>query len=743
MNNKKRQSKFTIKMQKKLIVMFLMILLVFIGLTYRLFAITRDNGEQYKKQVLSQQRYDSKTLPYRRGSILDSNGSILATSEKVYNVILDAVAISEKEEYLEPTLEALRSQLGIDTGDVRTYIAENKMVSRYKVLAKRLEYEQIEGFLAMQNEEDSLIKGIWFEEEYKRTYPGNTLACDVIGFTTSDNVGSYGLEEYYNDVLSGTPGREYGYLNNDSNLERTTIPAQDGNSIVTTIDINIQNIVEKHLKKFDEEYKDNAHEGNGSRNTGCIIMDVNSGEILAMASYPVYDLNNPRNTDSMLGMPYIDEDGKVTGEYINAENVSRLNDDSDLFYRHLNALWKNYCINDTYEPGSVSKPFTVAAGIESGSITGNEKYNCEGKLHVGDHDIKCHNIYGDGALSVAEGIERSCNVNMMYVAMATGISTFTEFQHIFNLGLKTNIDLAGEARTASLIFNENTMGPTDLATNSFGQGYNATMIQMITAFCSLINGGYYYEPHIVKKIVSPSGATVQNIEPRVLKQTISETTSAKVREMCNLVVSGENGTGHTARPAGYMIGGKTGTAETLPRGNREYVVSFMGYAPADNPQIAIYVVVDRPNVPGSLMDDAKFATRIVRSILTEVLPYKGIFMTEELSDKEREELEALQIEIMTPPVTEQGQEPEGEEGTQEGENPDETTEEGEGGEDVQTPAEPVWKSFPIDPETGYAVDPSTGAFVDPVTGAVLGGSFEGGMSAEPEASPSPSPEAQQ
>lgn len=729
-------------MQKKLIVMFLMILLIFIGLTYRLFAITRDNGEQYKKQVLSQQRYDSKTLPYRRGSILDSNGSILATSEKVYNVILDAVAISEKEEYLEPTLEALRSQLGIDTGDVRTYIAENKTVSRYKVLAKRLEYEQIEGFLAMQNEEESLIKGIWFEEEYKRTYPGNTLACDVIGFTTSDNVGSYGLEEYYNDVLSGTPGREYGYLNNDSNLERTTIPAQDGNSIVTTIDINIQNIVEKHLKKFDEEYKDNAHEGNGSRNTGCIIMDVNSGEILAMASYPVYDLNDPRNTDRMLGMPYIDEDGKVTGEYINAENVSRLNDDSDLFYRHLNALWKNYCINDTYEPGSVSKPFTVAAGIESGSITGNEKYNCEGKLHVGDHDIKCHNTFGDGYLSVAEGIERSCNVNMMYVAMATGISTFTEFQHIFNLGLKTNIDLAGEARTASLIFNENTMGPTDLATNSFGQGYNATMIQMITAFCSLINGGYYYEPHIVKKIISPSGATVQNIEPRVLKQTISETTSAKVREMCNLVVSGENGTGHTARPAGYMIGGKTGTAETLPRGNREYVVSFMGYAPADNPQIAIYVVVDRPNVPGSLMDDAKFATRIVRSILTEVLPYKGIFMTEELSDKEREELEALQIEIMTPPVTEQGQEPEGEEGTPEGENPDETTEEGaegEEGEDVQTPAEPVWKSFPIDPETGYAVDPSTGAFVDPVTGAVLGGSFEGGMSAEPEASPSPSP----
>ncbi|MDE6202963.1 MAG: cell division protein FtsI, partial [Lachnospiraceae bacterium] len=437
--------------------------------------------------------------------------------------------------------------------------------------------------------------------------------------------------------------------------------------------------------------------------------------------------------------PFIDEEGKVTGEYINEENVSRLNDDSDMFYRHLNALWRNYCINDTYEPGSVSKPFTVAAGIESGSITGNEKYNCEGKLHVGTHDIKCHNIYGDGYLSVAEGVERSCNVNMMYVAMATGIPTFIKFQHIFNLGLKTNIDLAGEARTASLVYNENSMGPTDLATNSFGQGYNATMIQMITAFCSLINGGYYYEPHIVSKIVSPSGATVQNIEPRVLKQTISETTSAKVREMCNLVVAGANGTGHTARPAGYMIGGKTGTAETLPRGNREYVVSFMGYAPADNPQIAIYVVVDRPNVPGSVMDDAKFATRIVRSILTEVLPYKGIFMTEELSDKEREELEALQVEIMTPPVTEEGQETE--EG-EDGENPEGTTE-GAGEEGTEEePKEPVWKSFPRDPETGYAVDPSTGAFVDPDTGATLGGSFEGGMSTEPE-SPTPSPETQQ
>ena len=517
-------------------------------------------------------------------------------------------------------------------------------------------------------------------------------------------------------------------MNDDATLERTTIPAEDGNSIVTTIDANIQSIVEKYLKKFDEQYRNNRHEGNGANNTGCIIMDVNSGEVLAMASYPTFDLNDVRNMDALIGMRLLDAEGKKTEEYINEENLSTLAQDPNVMYQNLNALWKNFCISDTYEPGSVSKPFTVAAGIESGSITGNESYYCEGELHVGDHDIACHNTFGDGYLTVTEGIERSCNVNMMYVAMATGVDTFTEFQHIFNLGLKTNIDLAGESRTASLVYSKDTMGPTDLATNSFGQGYNATMIQMMAGFCSLINGGYYYEPHMVKKIVSPSGATVQNIEPRLLKQTISETTSARIRQMCNQVVVGENGTGKTARPAGYMIGGKTGTAETLPRGNNEYVVSFMGYAPADDPQIAIYVVVDRAN--NWPQDDAKYATRIVRNILTEVLPYMGIFMTEELSEKEIAELEELQIEIMTPPEPEETADEEGSEGNgQEGTGQD--AEGAETQEGVSEEKSEPWKDFPIDPATGYAVDPSTGDYVDPITGYVYGSSFDDG---EPETS---------
>lgn len=731
MGRGKSYRKFTIKMQKKLVVLFIAVLLAFVGLFYQLYRISRDNGEQYKKQVLSQQRYDSTTIPYKRGTILDANGSVLATSEKVYNVILDSVAISEKEEYLEPTLSALQREFGIDTASIRDYIEKNKETSRYHVLAKRLSYSEISDFLDMQNEEGSQIKGIWFDEEYKRVYPGNSLACDVIGFTTADNRGNYGLEEYYNDVLSGISGREYGYLNDDSDLERKTIAAEDGNSLVTTIDANIQSIVEKYLLKFNEEYKDKFHPGNGAENVGCIIMKVDSGEILAMANYPNFDLNDTRNTDALMGMPLLDEKGNKTGEYLTEENMDVL-DDEEMLYQHLDALWKNYCISSTYEPGSVAKPFTVAAGVESGKITGTETYNCEGSLEIGGWPIRCHNRYGDGLLTVQEGIERSCNVVMMKIGQAMGTDTFVKFQHIFNFGLKTNIDLQGEARTASLIYTKDTMGSTEMATNTFGQSFNVTMIQMITGFCSLINGGYYYEPHMVSKIVSPSGATVQNIEPRVLKQTISEDTSDMIREYCNTVVTGEHGTGKTARPAGYMIGGKTGTAETLPRKNGQYVVSFMGYAPADDPQIAIYVVVDRPNV--QYQDDAKFATRIVRGILTEVLPYMGIFMTEELSDSEREELEALQIEIRTAPAAEEEAEEGGgttEEGTGE-ENGEDTGTEGE----EETEKEEVWKSFPIDPATGYAVDPNTGDMVDPVTGAVIGGSYDENAE-EPDASPSP------
>ncbi len=728
-------NRFTVKMQKKLVVLFLMVLLVFAGLSAQLYLITRDNGEEYKQKVLSQQRYDSTTIPFKRGNIEDSNGTILAVSNKVYNVILDTKILMKKEENLEPTLEALRKCFGIDTAVVRQYIAEHPN-SSYYVMAKRMEYEKMSAFQEMTKDPETgaSLRGVWFEDEYRREYPNGSLASDVVGFTTNDNVGTYGLEEFYNDELCGINGREYGYLNEDSNLERTTIPARDGNNLHLAIDSNIQSIVEKYLKVYNEEFKDNFRPGNGAENVGCIIMEVNTGRIIAMADYPGFNLNDPRNTANLIGMPVVDNDGVRTGESVTQEILDGLDDAA--MYQQLNALWKNFCISYTYEPGSVSKPFTVAAALEDGAIKGTESYNCEGFLHVGDYDISCHQTFGDGTLTVQQGIERSCNVVLMNVAFKLGKDRFVDYQRLFGMGLKTNVDLAGEARTASMVYTKDNIGPTDLATNSFGQSFNATMIQMITGFCSLINGGYYYEPHIVDKITTADGATIENIEPRVLKRTISQATSDKVREYCNTVVSGEKGTGKTARPAGYMIGGKTGTAETLPRGNDEYVVSFMGYAPVDDPQIAIYVVVDRPNI--QYQDNARQATGIVRNVLTEVLPYLNIYMTEELSDKEREELEALQIQIRMADDVED--EPETDE---EGNPVDPANPEGSGGDGGEgtgedTPEEEqkvndTWKSFPVDPESGYLKDPATGYLYDSETGTrVDGGSLLGGEEEQEE-----------
>lgn len=714
MSENKKQ-KFLIRMQKKLLWLFALILIAFGVLSIRLFQVVKDNGTQYQKQVLSQQRYDSTTLPFRRGDIVDAKGTKLAVSEKVYNLVIDANVMLYREEYLEPTLQALGEHFPqLDMSAIREYVVTHPDSSWYVPL-KQLSYEEISGFQVAQMENTN-IKGVFFEAEYKRVYPNNSLASHVIGFVRSDNQGLYGLEEYYNDVLNGTPGREYGYLNEDAALERTVKAAVDGNNIHTTIDANIQAIIEKHLKKFNDEYKDKVHTGNGAENVGCIIMEVDTGNILGMASYPDFNLNDTRNTDALLGARMIEQVtnqngyliNRKTDTYITQETIDAMTDDQ--LYLNLNNLWKNYCISSTYEPGSTAKPFTAAAALESGAVSEEAHFTCTGSMEVGGHDIACHSISygGDGDVSMQDAIAQSCNVALMKIGQALGKEEFARFQNVFNFGLKTNIDLAGETRTDTLLFPLETMGPADLATNSFGQNFNVTMIQMITGFCSLINGGYYYEPHIVDKITNANGDVVENIEPRVLKQTVSQSTSDLIVQYCNAVVS--EGTGKTARPAGYRIGGKTGTAETLPRNNGEYVVSFMGYAPADDPQIAIYVVVDRANA--AVQDDAKYATRIVRSILTEVLPYLNIYMTEELSEKEIEELNALQLEI----TTQYSQNPE-EDALENSENG--SGESGEGAGDGQA----AWESFPIDEATGNYKNPTTGELIDPDTGNVVGENF--------------------
>lgn len=674
-------------MKRKLRTLFVILTILFAALAGRLLSINRTNGEEYKKQVLSQQAYDSREIPFKRGTITDAKGTVLATSELVYNVILDSWQVNSGTKsdgtnpYLEPTLQAA-AELGLDRETIAGYIKDHPD-SRYYIAKKNLSYvdktayedklaapakkvgnireqlkaeqekpkaeqdeakiTQIQAQLDAANREKEnmdLVTGIWFEPAYIRSYPNGTELSNVLGFANNSNVGMTGLEEYYNSTLNGTPGREYGYLNGESNLERTTIEATDGNNLVLTIDFNIQSIIEKYLKKFNDEQADKVREGYGANNVGCIIQDIHNGDILGMASYPNYDLSDPYDLSRIVGMPVLDDKDNPTDEYMTQEDVDALTTNEQKS-RYLNALWRNFCISTYYEPGSVAKPFTLAAGLESGKMTGDETYYCGGSLEVGGWEIKCHNTDGDGVLTVDQAIERSCNVALMQMAQQIGVEDFAKFQRIFSFGLKTNIDLAGEARTDSMIIPADKMSVSDLATNSFGQNFDVTMIEMITAFSSLINGGNYYQPHVVSKITSPSGATIRNIQPRLVKKTVSESTSAKIREATLAVVAGANGTGHSARPAGYMIGGKTGTAETYPRGNGEYVVSFMGYAPADDPQIAIYVVIDRIN--DSPQDQTGKATALTREILTEVLPYLNIYMTEPLTEAEEEELQKLNL----------------------------------------------------------------------------------------------------
>ena len=611
--NPKRKRK-TIKLSKymhgKLFILFLVITGVLCFLIVQITRINYNDSEKYKKIVLSQQSYDSVTIPFQRGDIVDAKGTVLATSNAVYNVILDCYVLTHNEEAIESTLQALVTCFPEEMTyeQLKDYVT-NRKDSKYIVLAKKLSYSKVQPFIELQEAEENAgkIKGVWFETEYQREYPYNTLASSVLGFVAAGNVGTIGLENYYNDVLNGVNGREYGYLNSDSDFEKTVIPAEDGATIVTTIDINVQSIVEKKIKEWNDAYANIARTGAGSDNTAVIIMNPNNGEILAMAQYPTFDLNNPRSLEGLYP----------------AEQLEAMSDDDTM--DALNKLWQNFSITHTYEPGSVQKPFTVAAGLETGTINDSMTFYCDGGQQVADHFIGCVNRSGHGEETVAMALSDSCNDSLMQMVELIGKEKFLEYQEVFGFGYKTGIDLPGEANTSSLVYNVDNIQPIDLACNSFGQNYNCTMIEMASAFSSLINGGTLYQPHLVNKIVDKDGNTIENIEPTALKKTISETTSAQIRGYLEPIV--KDGGAKYAKVDGYSMGGKTGTAETYPRGSNNYIVSFMGCVPAQNPEILIYVVIDKPNWPKQ--DRSMLAQNLGREILEEVLPYLNLYPDEE------------------------------------------------------------------------------------------------------------------
>lgn len=596
-------------MQKKLLVEFMVITVILVGLIGRLMYIEYYSGEKYEKIVLSQQEYDSRIIPYQRGDIVDTKGTVLATSIDVYNVILDCKVLNQKEKEKEPTINALVSCFpDLKEADLRQELSDNP-ASQYTVLAKRLSYEEIQPFIQMQAEEKSNVSStaVWFEKEYIRNYPYKTLASSLIGFVSSGNVGTTGLENYYNSTLNGINGRQYGYLNSDNNFEKTIKDPKDGNTVVSTVDVNIQSVAEEKIAEFNEEHKNGFVQGPGTLNTAVLIMNPQNGEVLAMADYPSFDLNNPRDLT-----PFFTE-----------EELALLSEEEQM--DRLNQIWRNFCVNSTYEPGSTIKPFTVATGLETGALTGNEVYTCDGEeVFPGDIHIHCVSRAGHGQETVEKALMDSCNDALMQMADTIGIDRFTTYQNVFGFGERTNIDLPGEVRTDSLMFTKDTMMPIDLATNSFGQSFNCSMIQLASAFASLINGGNYYQPHVVKKILDSEGSTIETIQPTVLKQTISKKTSDTLKTYLKAVVA--EGTGNTAKVNGYSMGGKTGTAQKRPVEEKKYLLSFVGYAPAEDPQVLIYVVVDEPNVEDQA--HSTYAQELAKDIMEEILPYMNLYPDE-------------------------------------------------------------------------------------------------------------------
>ncbi len=599
-------------MKKKLAMLFVVVLAALAGLAVRISYINATSGNKYRKQVLSQaqQKYESRVLPAKRGDIYDRNGNLLATSNKVYNVILDCKAVNDDPAYVEPTVRAMTKILGLDEEDIRRRLnGESTRNSQYQIVERQLSVEKKKDFeeYTTVTEDSSLsdaekaerrnVKGVWFEEDYLRIYPYNELACDTIGFTFSRDVADIGLESYYNSTLSGVDGRQYGYFNSDADVEMTIIEPTNGMSIETTIDVGVQQLVEKYVNAFNTRM--------GGKNVGVIVERPSTGEILAIDGGDRYDLNTPRD------MSNVYNEAEISG-MSDAETVEALND-----------MWSNYCITDAYEPGSTVKPIVMAAALEKGKISEDDHFFCDGFENFGATGyvtmIKCAAYpYGHGSEALEDIIANSCNDGMMQIADAMGREQFIKSQSLFNFGTRTGIDLPNEG--AGVIHTTESMGSTELACSAFGQGFTCTMIQEINAMCSVINGGYYYQPRLVTRIRDSGGAIVKTYSPTLLKQTISANISADIRSY--MAKSVEEGTSRFSKVFGYSSGGKTGTAEKLPRGNGKYLVSFIGFAPVNDPAVVIYVVVDEPNVADQA--SSTYAQFIAQGILSELLPYLDV-----------------------------------------------------------------------------------------------------------------------
>ncbi len=565
--------------------------------------IKADFGDEYeqraKAQLINYSTESDKAIQPNRGSIYDRNDKSFAMAKVVYSVFIDVRILTQQtEEVQQAAVEALNEALGMNPQDVWALLAVDEdgkpaYDTNYLVIARQVERKDAMALMSLVSKKKT--KCIYIEDDTLRYYTQDTVAPQVIGFVRGG--GNWGLEAYYDKELTGLPGRVFRSYDASGSVVTERVDPEEGYKLITTLDSSMQQTAERLCKEYGDLYE--------ALNSSIVIMQPYTGEILTMAQYPTFSLTNP------LDLSYVNRD-KFRYQWQGLPDAQLV--------EKMSGVWSNFNISKTFEPGSIFKPFTVAMALEEGIIKTTDTYDCAGVKVVSGIPIRCHYRKGHGKQTLTQAIANSCNVAMMDIAAACGRTIFAKYQRDFGFAENTGIDLPSEANAASLVYPEYMLNPVELATYSFGQGFNTTAIQNMAAFAAAINGGNLLVPYVVSQMQDERGNTVYRRDPIIAKRVISEATSDYLRTAMESVFS-PSATGYRAIIPGYSIGGKTGTAQQGKREDEIYSVFFMAYLPVDKPEYLVLASIDRPE----LYEDGKTtAAYMLKDMLQYIIEYKGL-----------------------------------------------------------------------------------------------------------------------
>jgi stage V sporulation protein D (sporulation-specific penicillin-binding protein) len=578
--------------KRNVLIVFIIVVIVMIGLLGRLSYLMIFKSEEYAEKAKALHERE-RVIKAERGSIFDANGIEIATNKPVCTISVIHAQITDPER----VIEVLSQLLGLSEEKVRKRVEKVSSIEKIK--------SNVDKEIADKIREYDL-DGVMVDEDYKRYYPYSSLASKVIGFTGSDNQGIIGLEVQYDKYLKGTDGTiltlTTAYGVEIENAAEDRIEPVAGNDLYLSLDVNIQKYAEQAALK--------VMEAKNANSVKLIVMNPQNGEIYAMVNAPEFDLNNPYQLIDEIAADY-------AGVALSSEELNNL----------LNNMWRNACISDTYEPGSAFKIITATAALEEGVVKLDDRFYCPGYKKVEDRVIRCHKTTGHGSQTFVEGIKNSCNPVFMEIGARVGVERMYYYFNQLGLFHKTGVDLPGEAN--SIMHKVEDIGAVELATISFGQSFQITPMQLLTAASAVVNGGTLVTPHLGTEIRSADGTWIKELDYPTTENVISESTSQTMKELLEVVVS--EGTGKRAYLPGFRVGGKTATSEKLPRSSNKYIASFIGFAPADDPQVMALVLIDEPT---GIYYGGTIAAPVISELFDNILPYLGI--EESYTDAEKE-----------------------------------------------------------------------------------------------------------